>query len=270
MMARQRAVTISRLARSLRLPFGFETRVDSVVAGVMATLAANGAESIFLGIESGCNGVLQRIGKRIDTGQIRRAVRIVRDSGMVLNIGFIMFEPDTTMDELAENYRFLDGLGLLDDHDLTVNLLYHNQIVLYGSSAWERFDLEGRLLLNSRLPFEGRYRFRDARVGLVCAAMGRLSSAYFLLRDSQRLPAGNGFTAPASAFFAGSKQVELNDLLKEAFLAYCAAAIELPEERFTALEESYLAHLHALCVSTKEVDWNSVGKNIKGGVSVYP
>lgn len=263
----QRAVRISRLARSLGLPFGFETRVDSVAAGVMATLAANGAESIFLGIESGCNGVLQRIGKRIDTGQIRRAVRIVRDSGMQLNIGFIMFEPDTTMDELAENYRFLDGLGLLDDHDLTVNLLYHNQIVLYGSAAWERFALEGRLRLNRQLPFEGRYRFRDARVALVCAAMGRLSSAYFLLRDSQRLPAGNGFTAPQSACFAGINPVDLNELLKDAFLAFCAAAIELPEERFTALEGSYLTHLHALSMRKVAVDYYSFRKSIKGRVT---
>jgi hypothetical protein len=245
-MERQRAVTISHLALSLGLPFGFETRVDSVASGVMAALAANGAKSIFLGIESGCDGVLRRIGKRIDTKQILRAVRIVRDSGMQLNIGFIMFEPDTTMDELAENYRFLDGLGLLDNHDLTVNLLYHNQIVLYGSTAWERFALEGRLLLDERLPFEGRYCFRDARVGLVCAAMGRLSLAYFLLRDSQRLPAGNCFTAPQSACFDGGNPVDLNELLKEAFLAFCAAAMALPEQRFTALEENYLARLQVL------------------------
>jgi len=245
-MERQRAEAISRLALSLGLPFGFETRVDSVTAGVLSTLAANGAKSIFLGIESGCDRILRRIGKRIDTKQIHRAVGICRDNGMQLNIGFIMFEPDTTMDELAENYRFLDRLGLLDNHDLTVNLLYHNQIVLYGSTAWERFTLEGRLLLDERLPFEGRYRFRDARVGLVCAAMGRLSSAYFLLCDSRRLQVGNCSPAPQSAYFVDGNPVDLNELLKDAFLAFCAAAMELPEQRFTALEESYLTRLHTL------------------------
>ena len=58
---------------------------------------------------------------------------------MELNLGFIMFEPDSTLAELEENYAFLEELELLEGHELTANLLYHNQIVLHGSAAWERF-----------------------------------------------------------------------------------------------------------------------------------
>ncbi|MGD0584195.1 MAG: radical SAM protein, partial [Oryzomonas sp.] len=141
---RKRAVEIGRMAHRFGLPFGFETRVDTVDEGIMEILAAHGAESVFLGIESGCDSVLQRIGKRIGTEQIRRAVRIVRRSGVGLNLGFIMFEPDTCLAELEENYDFLEKLELLDHHELTANLLYHNQIVLYGSMAWKRFKREKR------------------------------------------------------------------------------------------------------------------------------
>lgn len=206
----ERVREIGRIAVRLRLPFGFETRVDTVDDDLLEDLAAHGANSVFLGIESGCDAVLQRIGKGIDTAQIRRAIGIVRRCGLRLNLGFIMFEPDTTQDELAQNYAFLDELGLLEEPDLTANLLYHNQIVLCGSPAWERFDSQGRLIRDDRLPFEARYRFRDERVRAVCDAMGRLATAFFLgnrrMRGGQT--AGNG----------------ANNLLKEAFRTFITTA----------------------------------------------
>ena len=228
---RARALEIGRMVEGHGLSFGFETRVDTIDEGVLAKLAANGATSVFLGIESGCDAVLERIGKRISTAQIRRGVRIIRECGMKLNLGFIMFEPDTTLGELEENYAFLEEQGLLGEHELTANLLYHNQIVLHGSAAWERFEREGRLLVDARLPFEARYRFRDDRVGLVCSAMGRLSSAYFRGLDAQR-PIGKSCHGD-----------DLNALLKEAFRTFCSAAKNQPGNRMAALEEGYLHQL---------------------------
>jgi radical SAM superfamily enzyme YgiQ (UPF0313 family) len=239
---RKRAVEIGRMAQRFGLPFGFETRVDTFDEGIMEILAAHGAASVFLGIESGCDSVLQRIGKRIGTEQIRRAVQIVRRSGVRLNLGFIMFEPDTCLAELEENYTFLEELELLDHHELTANLLYHNQIVLYGSMAWRRFKREKRLLLDGRFPFEARYRFRDERVGLVCAAMGRLSAAYFEGMDKLRGMTGTanqegcGVIGNASQEFSPD---DVNALLKDAFQSFCTAAGNQARHRFATLEEGY-------------------------------
>jgi len=243
---RQRVVEIGRIAKRFGLPFGFETRVDTLDEDIMATLAACGAESVFLGIESGCDSVLQRIGKRIDTEQIRRAVQVVRGSGARLNLGFIMFEPDTCLAELEENYAFLDGLELLNHHELTANLLYHNQIVLHGSTAWRRFSREKRLLLDGRLPFEARYRFRDERVGQVCAAMGRLSTAYFAGMDGLRGMAGDIGRKGCGVMgdgMHGFSPDDVNALLKEAFRSFCAAAGNRSPHDVAFLEER---HRHSL------------------------
>lgn len=228
---RERAREIGRIAHRFGLPFGFETRVDGIDRELLANLAGLGATSVFLGIESGCDSVLERIGKRITTEQIRRGVRAVRESGMELNLGFIMFEPDATLAELEENYAFLDELGLLEGHGLTANLLYHNQIVLNGSAAWERFDGEGRLLLDERLPFEARCRFRDERVGQVCAAMGRLTSGYFTAMDSIR---------QSRSVDSGST---LNALLKDAFRALCRAAQAPSPQAVADVEGEYAERL---------------------------
>lgn len=247
---RERAREIGKIVQRFGLPFGFETRVDSIDERLMTTLADNGAISVFLGIESGCDSVLKRIGKRISTDQIRRAVRIVRGSGIQLNLGFIMFEPDSTLDELGENYTFLEELGLLADHELTANLLYHNQIVLHGSAAWESFGQEGRLLVDEHLPFEARYRFRDGRVGLVCSAMGRLTAEYFKkMSDIRRDGAGAvevcyGFGNPETP--ARHNREEVNLLMKEAFRAFCSAAKSLLPQHLAGLENYYLLQLQGI------------------------
>ena len=242
---RKRALEIGRMARRFGLPFGFETRVDGIDQELLAELAELGATSVFLGIESGCDSVLQRIGKRISTEQIRRGVRAVRGSGIELNLGFIMFEPDSTLAELEENYTFLEELELLDNHELTANLLYHNQIVLHGSAAWERFKNEGRLLLDERLPFEARYRFQDERVGVVCAAMGRLTSGYFTGMDSIRQSrSAAAYDCDAKYHVDNFSGSAVNDLLKDAFRALCRATHTLPQQQVAGVEAEYVAHLH--------------------------
>jgi DNA repair photolyase len=244
---RQRVVDISQIAQERGLPFGFETRVDSIDTELLETLADNGAHSIFLGIESGCDAVLQRIGKRITSQQVSRSVRAVQESGIQLTIGFIMFEPDISLAELAENYSFLEDLGLLTNHDLTANLLYHNQIVLYGSAAWERFEQEDRLLVEPQLPFEARYRFRDERVGTVCSAMGRLAAEYFKGMDQIRQACVNSVAQGCEEANAEGLEdfnnEDVNLLLKESFRAYCSAAATPSHEPLRGLEERYLRQL---------------------------
>jgi hypothetical protein len=216
----------------------------------LATLADNGASSVFLGIESGCDAVLKRVGKRITRQQIISAVRTVQGSGIKLTIGFIMFEPDTTLAELAENYNVLEELGLLTDHDLTANLLYHNQIVLNGSAAWERFEQQGRLLIDPHLPFEARYRFRDDRVGQVCSAMGRLASEYFRRMDDIRRAGADNVARRCDAvngrILAGFNSDDVNLLLKDAFRNFCSAADNPRPEQLSGLEDCYLGQLRGI------------------------
>ena len=241
---RERVKDISKLVKNAGISFGFETRVDTVDEELMALLADNGASSVFLGIESGCDAVLKRINKRISKKQIIHAVRCIRQSGIRLTVGFIMFEPDSTLDELRENYAFLEESGLLSDHELTVNMLYHSQIVLYGSRAWERFEREGRLLLDEKLPFEAKYLFRDARVATVCSGMSRLATEYFLrmnglFRGGENLPDGDCISGVPSSV-NGS---DVNLLLKDAFRAFVSAAGADGGPRCTELEERYLEDL---------------------------
>ena len=241
---RERVKGIGELMKNAGIPFGFETRVDTIDEEMMTRLADNGASSVFLGIESGCDAVLKRINKRVSKKQIIHAVRCIRQSGIRLTVGFIMFEPDSTLDELMENYTFLEESGLLSDHELTVNMLYHSQIVLYGSRAWERFESEGRLILDGKLPFEAMYVFRDARVAMVCSGMRRLATEYFLrmkrlFNGRDNLPDGDCNSGVTS----GVNGSDVNLLLKDAFRAFISAAGAGSGVRCAGLEERCLDDL---------------------------
>jgi hypothetical protein len=240
---KERIAAISGIAKAAGVPFGFETRVDTVDREQIDIVAKNGAASIFLGIESGCDSVLQRINKRITTQQIATAVDCIRDSGIRLNIGFIMFEPDSTIAELAENYAFLEKLGLLADHELTANLLYHSQIMLSGSSSWERFEQEGRLLLDERLPFEAGYCFKDDAVARVCRTMRRMATEYFLGMERFR----NG----SARQLAGDA---VNVIMKDAFQTSLRHADSQSPQEYDRREELLLESLSSQLDSEVTVD----------------
>lgn len=238
---RERVTAISEIVHSAGIPFGFETRVDTVDEDQIALLAKNGAASLFLGIESGCDAALQRINKRITRKEIVRAVRCIQDCGIRLAVGFIMFEPDSTLDELLENYALLENLGLLSEHDVTINLLYHSQIVLFGSKAWKRFEQERRLIVDKKLPFEARYRFRHEVVARVASSMRRLASEYFMKLEGLHSGRGAGHGG-ASCGFDGS---DLNLMLKEAFSAFIAQANSSSIHSYAELEEKFVEELRA-------------------------
>lgn len=245
-----RARELSSILESHKLPFGFETRVDTFDEELINALAKNGATNVFLGIESGCDAALQRINKRITRKQISRAVRAIQNSGIHLSIGFIMFEPDSTLDELFENYALLEELGLLSHHDQTANLLYHSQIVLYGTKAWDAFASSGRLLLDQQLPFEASYQFRHENVARVCNAMQRLSTVYFTRMDGlyqrQAIASHAQFACCYTQDPPGVKGNDLNQIMKEAFLAFFKHADIGDSNQFENLVSSFINEMSIL------------------------
>ena len=246
---RERVTAIGRILKGHDLPFGLETRVDTIDPERVDTLARHGATSIFLGIESGCSAALERIKKKITKDQIVRAVTCIQESSIALTVGFIMFEPDSTCAELLENYSLLEQLCLLSHHDQTVNLLYHSQIVLYGSKAWSQFESQGRLLLDDRLPFEANYRFRNADVARVCAAMKRLSAEYFILIDQiyrrHGISCSEQFGCCHTEPHAGINDHDLNLVLKTGFLAFVTHGTTATPRQFSTLVDRFVENLHA-------------------------
>jgi len=99
-------------------------------------LAEAGLHQILIGLESGRNESLKRLNKMTTVEENERALRVLRQYGIEPNLGFIMFEPDSSLADIRINFEFLQRNSLLEDLAITANVLYHPLIILQGTKAY--------------------------------------------------------------------------------------------------------------------------------------
>ncbi|GBC62387.1 radical SAM protein [Desulfonema ishimotonii] len=161
---RDRAMKMAELIRPLGITFGMETRPDDLTPEVLEALTDAGFKSLLLGVESGSPDLLASLHKSASRNVSAEALQLCRDAGVEPEVGFLMFVPESTLDDLAHNFRFLEENQLLDRLDRTANLLCHRQIVLMGTSGFEKFENQGRLVPSGPVGFQGDVAYRDTRV----------------------------------------------------------------------------------------------------------
>ena len=127
----------SQLA-DLEITFGMETRANDVTPGLMRELVKAGLTRLLLGIESGGPDVLKRLGKHTSIACNEKAIATVREAGVEPEIGFIMFDAPSTLDDILQNLRFLQRNRLLDRLGRTANLLCHDHVALKGTAGYRK------------------------------------------------------------------------------------------------------------------------------------
>ncbi len=105
----QRIEEFARELEQRKLPFQFsiECRANEVDAILLRKLQKIGLYSVFLGLESGYQPTLDMFRKGITVEQNITAVKTLNELGIRYNIGFIMFHPFTTLQEVEANLNFL-------------------------------------------------------------------------------------------------------------------------------------------------------------------
>lgn len=174
------------ISRDLGMGFALECRVDSLDEEGLLLLKEAGLKRVFLGIESGVQRALDTYDKRVTVEANRRALRVLKALGIDVTVGFIMFDPYTTVEELAANTEFLrDEIGPWSEV---------KRIVAQPMNALQVYDgtpLAGKLkdngmLLNSdeACPPEYRYRFLDWRVGFLVRFISGVRKVGLPVRDA--------------------------------------------------------------------------------------
>lgn len=179
----KRALRIAALLKPMQIRFGIEGRVNDIHDETIAALADAGLQNILIGLESGRDESLKRMNKMTTVAQNEDALRILRKHGIEPNVGFIMFEPDSTLQDIRVNFEFLKRNDLLKNLAVTANVLYHHQIVLEGTEAFESLKREGRLQLQSS-GYEGSAGFRSPEVAALSDIMRQVTNMIFSRMDS--------------------------------------------------------------------------------------
>jgi anaerobic magnesium-protoporphyrin IX monomethyl ester cyclase len=190
---RRRVLRLAALLKERPITFGIEARASDIDEATTAALAEAGLKDILVGLESGRDESLARLNKHTTVAQNEKALTILRAHGIEPNVGFIMFEPDSSLADLKANLAFLKRNHLLDRLEISVNMLYHHQIILAGSESYRSLLAQGRLRISGHSVYEAETDYTDPQVAALAALMRAVTNHIFdYLADTwQRALAGD-------------------------------------------------------------------------------
>ncbi len=119
--------------------WGASSRVDTITRKLAEKMKKAGCWILFLGIESGCQRILDNIGKGITVEQIKRAVKVIKNAGIQVLGSFIIGFPEDTMESIKQTIDFAKSLNL-DYAEFSI-------LTPYPGSPIFNFALENDLLL---------------------------------------------------------------------------------------------------------------------------
>jgi radical SAM superfamily enzyme YgiQ (UPF0313 family) len=160
---KERACELANLImdKGLNIKFGIECRANDIEDKTIGILVKAGLKDVFLGVESGSQRSLNKFRKFTKVEDNKMAINILRRYGIEPNYGFIMFEPDSTLADVRENYEFLKEMKMLNSPSITAHLLHHKQTVFKGTRDYEKNNGAKPV---SEIMYESAYEFKDKAV----------------------------------------------------------------------------------------------------------
>ena len=154
----RRALAIAEeiLKRRLWVKWYIETRASGVTHEVFAPLRAAGLSAVFMGLESGYDPALKQMRKGLTAARSVAAIDVLKGLEILPSAGFIMFRPDTTMDELRYNLDFLDRVGCIE-----LTALVTAMRIYPGTAIEAELRSQGRL---HGTYYDYDWSFQDAKV----------------------------------------------------------------------------------------------------------
>ncbi|MDD3306402.1 MAG: radical SAM protein [Acetobacterium sp.] len=185
---KERVLKLARLLKERHLHFGIEARANDIEAETIKALTGAGLKHILIGLESGRDEALKRLNKLTTVADNEKALQILRQYGLEPSVGFIMFEPDSTLEDLKVNFDFLKRNALLDKLEISVNVLYHHMIILQGSSSYKALQEQGRLNISVHSTYEADTDYRSPQVAMLAGMMRDMTNHIFsYMKDTWEL-----------------------------------------------------------------------------------
>lgn len=158
---RVEAICLEMEKRGLKFPWTVFARADSVTPKLLQMMRRAGCDTVFFGIESGNQQMLDRVRKRVKLDRIRQAVADSKDAGMNVFGSFIVGLPGETRETLMDTYNFAEELGIMYGYhflapfpgtDVKENLEQYDLEIL--TDNWSDFDANRAIVRTSALSAE--------------------------------------------------------------------------------------------------------------------
>ncbi|HEX2925004.1 MAG TPA: radical SAM protein, partial [Ruminiclostridium sp.] len=174
------------LERGLKIYFTCYIRADTIKEselGLLRLLNSAGLCSVFTGVEAGCDSMLKLFGKRASVTDNEASIELFKKTAIYQRIGFIMFTPETTLQDIEDNVRFLIRTGFCYDLQKTKSVLG-----VYQTSSLHKYFSEKGLIektISYRKPTS--FLFEDNKAELTLTLLSQLKdhTPYELLHAAE-------------------------------------------------------------------------------------
>ena len=144
------------IARNLDVSILLSIQPRDVTYPEFALLKQAGIDSVILAADNFSQPVLDRYRKQTSVQQNIESIQILKSLEIDAYLGIIMFDPLTSLDELAENLEILKETPFLRPWQILSKLELYR-----GSPITQEFDRQGLLEWDG---FNARYQFQDERI----------------------------------------------------------------------------------------------------------
>ena len=152
-------VEMSAAGLSDRVIWKIACRVDDVDIELMRQCQKHGLAGVYLGVESGNPTGLQALNKHVTVQQNAAAIHTLKTLDIPFEIGFMLFDPSSTVETVAQNIHFLRQM--MSDGKAPVN--FCKMLPYAGTPIEAQLKREGRLRGTISQP---DYSFLDPRMDL--------------------------------------------------------------------------------------------------------
>lgn len=152
-------------------------KADQVEDKKIQYLKEAGFHSFACGIENGSNTALKRMNKSASLEDNKRALDILKKHGIYVQAGFILFDDNTTFEELKENYEFLR------EYDWIITKgIFSEMFAADGTLYTEKLRKEDKIV-KSDVYDNNKYDIFDSKVKLTYNALKRWHKSHMKLYD---------------------------------------------------------------------------------------
>jgi len=144
--------------RGLSFTWSAFARVNTVDRETLRIMRETGCDSVSFGVESGNPEMLKRIRKNITLDQVREAVRLCGEVGMIAHTSFMVGLPGETGQTLEETKRFASSLGSLYGYHFLApfpGTTVREKVAQYDleilTNDWSRYDANSAIVRTSAL-----------------------------------------------------------------------------------------------------------------------
>lgn len=163
--------------RGINLSLRGSLKADQVEDKKMKYLKEAGFHSFACGIENGSNTALKRMNKSASLEDNKRALDILKKYGIYVQAGFILFDDNTTFQELKENYEFLR------EYDWIITKgIFSEMFAADGTLYTEKLKKEDKIV-KSDVYDNNKYEIADSKVKLVYNSLKRWHKSHMKLYD---------------------------------------------------------------------------------------